>query len=851
VVDRALRFDLLGRDRTLGRTLGQAEGRMQRFGKTMGRVAVVGGAALAGLGAAAGVMGIKTLAGLESAEIGFTQLLGSGQRARRFIADLKQFAKATPFELPGLIESARGLLGAGKAAKDVIPSLRAYGDATGALGLNQEQFGRIMRAVTQIMNKGKVQAEELLQISEAGIPIYPLLAKAMGKTIPELQSMMMKGELLAKDVLPKLEAQMAKDYGGSMAKQSKTLTGLWSTLMDTINIGLADVLRPFQSEIKSGLSAAISGLGGAFEVVATGLQSVFGPGGAFDEIDLSEARRKIEGFTEPIVATVKGWGKAAVGGFQKGLEEGDWSQLGGILGKALSRIIGNGADLLKTAFGGVNWVEVGKTIGSQAFGFAVGFVSALGSDFIDVARNNPLDLAIFFTSFLAVGKLGGVVARIISKIPILRIFAPLLTKFDALTAPITSKVGALVGKIGSGLFEGLSRVFPRAAKIVQRGLQDMIAWFALRAEAFRDGGSRMIRNLAIGIGEQIGLVAAGIGRTIRAITRPFIGAAGWLIRYGVDAIRGLARGVGSMLGSLATRMRDVRNTVIRPFATAFNWLRSTGGSIISGLVNGLRGALGRVRQFVVDLKDRIIGGIKRLFGIASPSKVMMELGGHIVMGLVRGLVTNRTSLGKILKSMGGDITEAFAGLGGGGSARGLVGFAKMAMGVFRGMFPGMTIGGWRARGSVPGSDHPKGKALDLMTGSGAIASMIISVFRSMMGAKYWIWNRQIASAPGWDPRAYSGPSPHTDHVHLSFFRKGGIATKATPGVFGEAGPEALIPLDKAHRFGLGQGPAVVVNLHFHAPVVGGPGAADHFADLIVDALRRKKRNLGGAALGIA
>jgi hypothetical protein len=163
----------------------------------------------------------------------------------------------------------------------------------------------------------------------------------------------------------------------------------------------------------------------------------------------------------------------------------------------------------------------------------------------------------------------------------------------------------------------------------------------------------------------------------------------------------------------------------------------------------------------------------------------------------------------------------------------------------------MTIGGWRAHGSVPGSDHPKGKALDLMTTSGAVAAIIISAFRSMLGAKYWIWNRQIASAPDWRARPYHGPSPHEDHVHLSFFKRGGIADRATAGIFGEAGPEALIPLDRAAEFGLGGGPRVVVNLHFHGPVVGGPGAADHLADLIVDALRRKKRNLGGIALGIA
>jgi hypothetical protein len=116
-----------------------------------------------------------------------------------------------------------------------------------------------------------------------------------------------------------------------------------------------------------------------------------------------------------------------------------------------------------------------------------------------------------------------------------------------------------------------------------------------------------------------------------------------------------------------------------------------------------------------------------------------------------------------------------SGLGGGASAKGLVGNALTAMGIFRRMFPNMTIGGWRAHGSVPGSDHPHGKALDLMTGSGSVAQKIISTFMGQAGKKYWIWNRQIAtSSGGFMPRPYHGPSPHTDHVHLSYYKRGGI-----------------------------------------------------------------------------
>lgn len=80
------------------------------------------------------------------------------------------------------------------------------------------------------------------------------------------------------------------------------------------------------------------------------------------------------------------------------------------------------------------------------------------------------------------------------------------------------------------------------------------------------------------------------------------------------------------------------------------------------------------------------------------------------------------------------------------------------------------VGGWREHGSVPGSDHPKGRALDFMTNNkntgDALANDLIKNYKQW-NVKYVIWYRYIWSpSKGW--RKYSGPSPHTDHVHASF-----------------------------------------------------------------------------------
>lgn len=98
-----------------------------------------------------------------------------------------------------------------------------------------------------------------------------------------------------------------------------------------------------------------------------------------------------------------------------------------------------------------------------------------------------------------------------------------------------------------------------------------------------------------------------------------------------------------------------------------------------------------------------------------------------------------------------------------------------------------NVGGWRATGSVPNSDHPKGLALDFMTRSKQTGDQLV---RDLMdgaktwGIKYIIWYRQIWHASTGKWTAYSGPSPHTDHVHASFLEKPGGKLPDPGGVVG-------------------------------------------------------------------
>jgi len=62
-------------------------------------------------------------------------MLGSGRKGRSLLSDMAEFAAKTPFEFPELLDASKRMLAYGFAAKDVLPTMEAVGNASAAVGL--------------------------------------------------------------------------------------------------------------------------------------------------------------------------------------------------------------------------------------------------------------------------------------------------------------------------------------------------------------------------------------------------------------------------------------------------------------------------------------------------------------------------------------------------------------------------------------------------------------------------------------------------------------------------------------------------------------------------------------------
>lgn len=289
------------------------------FGLTAGTV-------FTGAGVAAAGMGVRFAASQEQAEMAFTTMLGSAQEAQRFVAELQDFAAQTPFDLPSVTTGAQRLMAFGFAAQDVLPTLTAIGDAVAGMGGSAEQINQVVLAVGQMSAKGKVQGDEILQLTEAGIPALRILANQYGVTTAAMQDMISKGLVASAEAIPKLmsgieqgtrgAAGETQAFAGMMANQATTVTGIWSNFTDNLNKALGQLVTPVLPLIKSALGGVTDGLGALPELitrfheaarpVAAVVGAAFRDVGAFLTGSVIPALRNLWTAVQPVAALVGG-----------------------------------------------------------------------------------------------------------------------------------------------------------------------------------------------------------------------------------------------------------------------------------------------------------------------------------------------------------------------------------------------------------------------------------------------------------------------------------------------------------------------------------------------------------------
>lgn len=224
-------------------------GKMAQSGlKVVDKWAKIGATAVAGLASGMIALGIKSNASLETSQVAWTTLLGTQEEAKQMLEDITKYAATTPFSKTGVDTMAKQLHNAGFEGQALFDQLTKFGNMGSAFGIQEDSLKEMVRQYSQVQMAQVAYTEDLNILQDRGIPIFKGLAEVMGVSVAEVKNMASQGKITA-DIYNQALDSIASTTEGAMEKQSKTFSGMLSTIQDNVVNISQKIVQPLFEKI--------------------------------------------------------------------------------------------------------------------------------------------------------------------------------------------------------------------------------------------------------------------------------------------------------------------------------------------------------------------------------------------------------------------------------------------------------------------------------------------------------------------------------------------------------------------------------------------------------------------------
>lgn len=218
----------------------------------------------------------------------------------------------------------------------------------------------------------------------------------------------------------------------------------------------------------------------------------------------------------------------------------------------------------------------------------------------------------------------------------------MLTEFSA---SLRENVGLIVDAaidLMLALAQGLADGLPAIIEYVPEIISNIANIINDNAPKILAAGIQIIATLALGLIQAIPTLIENIPKIISAIV-DVITAFNW-IDLGGKIIKGLIDGIKSLLGDVTTTAKTIAENIKTVLDDLPGFLKAIGEDLINGLVQGIKAGFTWVTDHIGQLVELVVGTIKNLFGIHSPSTVFAEIGENLIAGLLQGIADTWNSI---------------------------------------------------------------------------------------------------------------------------------------------------------------------------------------------------------------
>lgn len=259
---------------------------------------------------------------------------------------------------------------------------------------------------------------------------------------------------------------------------------------------------------------------------------------------------------------------------------------------------------------------------------AVTLVGALGQGIID-NLSAITQAAIDILFFLANGLIENLPTLIDGIVQVTLTIVQMLTSPDFLTQLIETAI-LLIMTLAQGLIDAIPQLIAAVPLIIG----NLLAAIIVELPNIIQMGIDLLFALIDGIIKCIPELVAAVPTLIIAFINGIVNNLDKIILAGpqiiVSLITGIIGAIPELIAAVPRIIAAIADTIRN-----YDW-GGIGKNIVRGLKNGIAGMWGDIKSWFSDKVNGLVSGVKKILGIASPSKVFAGIGGFMAEGLGEG-----------------------------------------------------------------------------------------------------------------------------------------------------------------------------------------------------------------------
>lgn len=196
---------------------------------------------------------VQTRGQVQQLEIAFRTLTKSQEKADELMNQLIDTAAKTPFDLMGIADSAKFLLGIRVPVEEVNDTLKMLGDIAAGVSAPLKDIAYLYGTT---ITKAHMDTMDLRQFTGRGIDLIGELSKQYGIATDQVQQYVAAGKVGAEDFKRAIQSIRETTFNNLMEEQSKSLTGQIANLGDAIDMMMNEIGKKTQGIASGAISVA-------------------------------------------------------------------------------------------------------------------------------------------------------------------------------------------------------------------------------------------------------------------------------------------------------------------------------------------------------------------------------------------------------------------------------------------------------------------------------------------------------------------------------------------------------------------------------------------------------------------